>query len=338
MIRQNPKALESFKRPPAPRILHRDGQELSILHRLHAATMGWGGVGGLPKWDVSHRWTTHSVNSNIGTNPPRLPLIHPSIHPSILAVSPWGVGWSRTGGWRARVSQPMADIHSAHMLTSDSSVKVPVYLPSRRSRQKKNKNIMHHTHKRIIRSSFFCWSFFFFYFLCLFLCKVHLPSKKKTSSPLSTPSHPNSPCPSVIFVLLSQDRQPSERLSSKETSRRHWVFGMVQNGMLWLEHTPATLLWDSSTKRLVGRRRVFLFLRFCFDFLLFFLSLSLWFSFPSLFKEKKQQKKSFPPVFLGASLRSVPASNALDVSLHMKSQMVGPGETSGDTEEGGKTR
>lgn len=98
----------------------------------------------------------------------------------------------------------------------------------------------------------------------------------------------------MIFVLSSQDRQPSERLSSKETSRRHWVFGMVQNGMLWLEHTPATLLWDSSTKRLVGRRRVFLFLRFCFDFLLFFPSLSFChFLFrPSL--KKKKQKNRFP--------------------------------------------
>lgn len=29
--------------------------------------------------------------------------------------------------------------------------------------------------------------------------------------------------------------------------------------MLWLEHTPATLLWDSSTKRLVGRRHLYFF-------------------------------------------------------------------------------
>lgn len=192
-------------------------------------------------------------------------------------------------GGLGSVSQPMADIHSAHMLTSDSSVKVPVYLPSRRSRQKGKQKTSCTIHTSASFAPLFLWVcflFFVFYFLCLFLCKVHLPSKKKkkkTSSPLSTPSHPNSPCPSVIFVLSSQDRQPSERLSSKETSRRHWVFGMVQNGMLWLEHTPATLLWDSSTKRLVGRRRVFLFLRICFDFLLFFplsLFLSFFFSVP----------------------------------------------------------
>lgn len=133
---------------------------------------------------------------------------------------------------------------------------------------------MHHTHKRIIRSSFFfCWSVFFFTF-CVFFCvkSIFRQKKKKTSSPFS---HPNSPCPSVILVLSSQDRQPSERLSSKETSRRHWVFGMVQNGMLWLEHTPATLLWDSSTKRLVGRRRVFCFSGFVLIFFSFVLSLSL---------------------------------------------------------------
>ena len=74
---------------------------------------------------------------------------------------------------------------------------------------------------------------------------------------------------------------------------------MVQNGMLWLEHTPATLLWDSSTKRLVGRQRLFVF---------FFLLLKL-----------------SPP------LRClVGARPGLDVPLHVKSQMVRPGETSGD--------
>lgn len=86
MICQNPKALESFKRPPAPRILHRDGQELSILHRLHAATMGWGGVGltqvgRFPPLDdpLSQQQHWHQ---------PPSPSTNPSIHPSILAVSP----------------------------------------------------------------------------------------------------------------------------------------------------------------------------------------------------------------------------------------------------------
>lgn len=78
---------------------------------------------------------------------------------------------------------------------------------------------------------------------------------------------------------------------------------MVQNGMLWLEHSPATLLWDSSTKRLVGRRRLFTF-----------------FSFLSPFQN------FFSPHFV-ASLGAHPA---LDVPLHVKSQMVRPGETSVD--------
>lgn len=208
---------------------------------------------------------------------------------------------------RARVSQPMADIHSAHMLTSDSSVKVPVYLPSRRSRQKKKKKTSCTIHTSASFAPLFFVVVFFFYLLFLFLCKVHLQSKKKTSSPLSTPSHPNSPCPSVIFVLSSQDRQPSEHLSSKETSRRHWVFGMVQNGMLWLEHTPATLLWDSSTKRLVGRRRVFCFSGFVLIFFFYSsLSSSRFLFRPSL--KKKKQKNRFPRfsqrvVQIGAGLR-----------------------------------
>lgn len=80
--------------------------------------------------------------------------------------------------------------------------------------------------------------------------------------------------------------------------------------MLWLEHSPATLLWDSSTKRLVGRRRLFTFF------------------FPSspLFKT------FFSPHFV-ASLGAHPA---LDVPLHVKSQMVRPGETSVDRLGGGE--
>lgn len=82
-------------------------------------------------------------------------------------------------------------------------------------------------------------------------------------------------------------------------------FSMVQNGMLWLEHTPATLLWDSSTKRLVGRWRLFHSGFVC----LFFSPLLLLHLLAAA-------------AFLGHP--------ALDVPLHVKSQMVGPGETSVD--------
>lgn len=74
-------------------------------------------------------------------------------------------------------------------------------------------------------------------------------------------------------------------------------FSMVQNGMLWLEHTPATLLWDSSTERLVGRQRLFLLF------------------IPLLLKDlQKKKKNNCVPQLVFAP--------ALDVSLHVKSQMV----------------
>lgn len=85
------------------------------------------------------------------------------------------------------------------------------------------------------------------------------------------------------FVLLLQQttfRAPF----SKERSRRHWV--QVQNSMLWLELTPYTLLWDSSTRN-----------------------------------------------WSGDGVRVSPLNAGwccpcLDVPLHVKGQMVRPGETS----------
>lgn len=85
------------------------------------------------------------------------------------------------------------------------------------------------------------------------------------------------------FVLLLQQttfRAPF----SKERSRRHWV--QVQNGMLWLELTPYTLLWDSSTRNWSG------------------------------------DGVRVSPLNTGWCLP------CLDVPLHVKGQMVRPGETS----------
>lgn len=110
------------------------------------------------------------------------------LQPSVLLFSPSGGG-----------SQPISDIHSAHMLTS-----VPVYLLSGRRPPK------HHA-PYIQSHSFFSCVIFFSFFLCV--CVISLfqsKKKKKISSPI------------LDFVLLLQQttfRAPF----SKERSRRHWV-------------------------------------------------------------------------------------------------------------------
>lgn len=105
---------------------------------------------------------------------------------------------------------------------------------------------------------------------------------------------------SVNFVFLVATDNLQSAFLQREVPQA-LGFSMVQNGMLWLEHTPATLLWDSSTKRLVGRWRWFHSLEFVF----FFIS--------SPFRA------------------ALVAPLDLDVPLHVKSQMVGSRETSADT-------
>lgn len=112
------------------------------------------------------------------------------------------------------------------------------------------------------------------------MVKVLLNQKKKNFS-------------SSTILSSCCNRQPSERLSPKRGPGGTGF--QVQNGMLWLELTPYTLLWDSSTRRPIGRRRH-----------RFFSS----------------------PLKPSPTLCWLVARPALDVPLHVKSQMVRPGETS----------
>lgn len=178
---------------------------------------------------------------------------------------------------------PIADIHSAHMLTSGRFVKYqciccPGAVPKT--------SCTIHTHHSLV--------LFVFYRFYLFVCCKSFSNPKKFF-----PIHD--------FVLIATENLQSAFLQREVLEALG--FSMVQNGMLWLEHTPTTLLWDSSTKRLVGR--------WCF-FLLFFST------FKNLLKKNNNNGVAW-----------LVLAPALDVPLHVKSQMVRPGETSGDSGERG---
>lgn len=143
----------------------------------------------------------HRGNTN-GMLPPKNPFspqqhwyqprtIHQSISsPKTLLLSSQGAG------------SPISDIHSAHMLTSDSFVKYqciccPGDVPQ---------NIMHHTYKSF---TLFVCVFYCFFFLLFFVCVVSpSQSKKKTNKQKKTSS------PSMILSSCC-NRQPSERPSPK---------------------------------------------------------------------------------------------------------------------------
>lgn len=99
-----------------------------------------------------------------------------------------------------------------------------------------------HTHHSLF---FFC--FFLSFFVCV-CCKSFSKSKMIFFSPTSM----------ILSFFVATDNLQSAFLQREVPEALG--FSMVQNGMLWLEHTPATLLWDSSTERLVGRRRFVFFL------------------------------------------------------------------------------
>ena len=129
--------------------------------------------------------------------------------------------------------------------------KVPVYLLPWR-RPPKTSCTIHTNHSLFVLFLFL----FLFFFLLFFSMDVHFDEEKKKKKRQKRV---------IIRVFVFSLQQTTFRAPfSKKRSRRHWVFSMVQNGMLWLEHTPATLLWDSSTKRLVGRWRLFHSVEFVF--------------------------------------------------------------------------
>lgn len=150
----------------------------------------------------------HRGNTN-GMLPPKNPFspqqhwyqprtIHQSISsPKTLLLSSQGAG------------SPISDIHSAHMLTSDSFVKYqciccPGDVPQ---------NIMHHTYKSF--TLFVCLLLFFFSsFFCVCCKSFSIKKENKQTKKNIFPIHD--------FVLLLQQttfRAPF----SKERSRRHWV-------------------------------------------------------------------------------------------------------------------
>lgn len=181
--------------------------------------------------------------------------------------------------------RPIADIHSAHMLRLRQFCKVPVYLLSGRCPQ----NIMHHTYQSF---ALFCLSLFFSFCVRVLLSQNNQKRRRRF-------------LPSMILSSFAADDLRSAFLQREVPQALD--FSMVQNGMLWLEHAPSTLLRDSSTKRLVGRRRLAVFLLFS------------WSHSPSL------------RCLAGAG-------PALDVPLHVKGQVVGPGETPAGVERRGSQR
>lgn len=164
----HPKASKTSEDPTPPRLAR-----TFTLHHRHIATRGTTQVDHLPQ-------IIHSVHSNIGTSPK--PSISLSLVPKkvvlLFSLSVQGA------------SQPIADIHSAHMLTSDNSVKYqciccPGDVPKTSCTIQTN------------HSLFFSFYQFFFFFVCVY---VHL--NQKTSSP-------------SMILYSCCNRQPSERLSPK---------------------------------------------------------------------------------------------------------------------------
>lgn len=112
---------------------------------------------------------------------------------------------------------------------------------------------------------------FSFVFLCVSVCVLSPSQSKKKQKEKNRQKKLAHPwfCPLVATDDLQSAflrREVPEALG----------FSMVQNGMLWLEHSPATLLWDSSTKRLVGRRRLFTFFFLPLPFSKLFFPPTLW--------------------------------------------------------------
>lgn len=225
----------------------------------------------------------HRGNTN-GMLPPRNPFspqqhwyqprtIHQSISsPKTLLLSSQGAG------------SPISDIHSAHMLTSDSFVKYqciccPGDVPQ---------NIMHHTYKSF---TLFVCVFYCFFFLLFFVCVVSpSQSKKKTNKQKKTSS------PSMILSSCC-NRQPSERPSPKRgPGGTGFQYGAKRHALAGTHSHDSAL---GQFNRETGRETAFVFFSF--------------FSSQTL------------PLRCVAWLELCPA---LDVPLHVKSQMVRPGETS----------